>query len=969
VILSFAVITETEATFLERDRELQTLTALLHEARQERGQVALIDGPAGLGKTTLLKATATAAASLGFTCLRARACELERDFSYGCVRQLLEPVIAKASGAARERLFEGAAALALPLFERSAIPSAAPADNTFSIIHGLYWLVNNLSRDSPVVFCIDDLQWADAESLRFLGHLAPRLDGLAVAAVASVRSPESATPDLARLFTSPEATIVRPEPLSVGAVATLCERRLGAIPAPDFAAACHAATGGNPLFLEMLLREAKELRFLTDAAEAARVRRFGPGAVARAVLLRLAGAPAAVTALVRAVAILGDASVVEASRLAGLAEDDAARAADLLVDLAILKEGERLEFAHPIVSQAIYEDIGVHERARAHAHAARVLSECGAAEERIATQIAAAEPIGDPARVGVLRRVASGALAKGAPAAAVTWLRRALAEPPPADIRAEVLYELGCAELRLAKPESMEHLSAAVAELRQAALLAPAVRQLANALSFSGHPERAIEAIEANVERIHSQNAELALVLEAELAAKALQASYQARDRTAERLARHRDLKGVTPGERLVLACQAFHQARASETSSDAVRCIERGLAIGGLIGEQQPDVVGPFYALTIGLLGTDALDLAGRYIELALTDARARGSIPATAFLIAHRGWFSLKGGAVAEAEADARTALDLMSTHDIQQGRRFAMALLIEALVENGQVESAARELSESGLDEDIPAGLAHNILLEARGLLRMAQGEVRKAIEDFTEFGRRDELWSAANPRASRWRSQVCASLVAMGEIIRARELAAEELALARGWGAASAIGLALRAAALAESGTTCIDLLREAVQSLERSPARLEHARALADLGAALRRLNRRADARDVLRDALTLARACGADALADRVDTELRAAGGRSSDVEGSGIDRLTVSEKRVAMLAARGYSNPRIAQELFVTRKTVETHLGRIYDKLNIAGRAELGRALVSLQDKPAGTLTKRSGSSPTRPG
>jgi DNA-binding CsgD family transcriptional regulator len=963
------VATQTDATLLERDRELQALMRLLREAQQERGQLALIDGPAGLGKTTLLKAAATAAADLGFTCLRARASELERDFSYGCVRQLLEPVVARATGIARERLFEGAAALAMPLFERNAIPAVAATDNTFSVLHGLYWLVNNLTREGPVLFCLDDLQWADVESLRFLGHLAPRLDGLALAAVASVRSPENATPDLARLFTSPEATIVRPEPLSVEAVATLCERRLGAIPAPDFASACHAATGGNPLFLEMLLREAKELRFLTDAAEAARVRRFGPGAVARAVLLRLAGAPAAATDLVRAVAVLGDASVVEASRLAGLAEDDAARAADLLVDLAILKQGERLEFAHPIVSQAIYEDIGLHERARAHAHAARVLSEGGAAEERIATQIAAAEPAGDPARVGVLRRVASGALAKGAPAAAVTWLRRALAEPPPIDTRAEVLLELGCAELRLAMPESTEHLSAAVTEIRNPALLAAAVRQLANAFSFSGHAERAIEAIEANIERVHALNAELALVLEAEFAAKALQASREARARAAERLAQHRELKGITPGERLVLACQAFEQARASENAGDAVRFIERGLAVGGLIGEQQPDVVGPFYALTIGLLGTDALDLAGRQIDLALADARARGSIPATAFLIVHRGWFSLRGGSVAGAEADARTALDLMNTHDIRQGRRFAMALLIEALLENGDIEGASRELRESGLDAQIPPGLAHNNLLEARGVLRLARNDAGGALEDFVEFGRRDELWSAANPLASRWRCRACHALVVLGKTEQARDMAAEELTRAKRWGAASGIGMALRAAALVETGPAAIDLLRESAQTLARSPAKLEHARSLADLGAALRRANRRADARDDLRDALAIARACGGGALAAHVETELRAAGGRSSDLEGNGLERLTVSERRVAELAARGYSNPRIAQELFVTRKTVETHLGHIYDKLDIAGRAELGHVLGHLQQGTQRISAQRSGSSPTRSG
>ena len=132
----------------------------------------------------------------------------------------------------------------------------------------------------------------------------------------------------------------------------------------------------------------------------------------------------------------------------------------------------------------------------------------------------------------------------------------------------------------------------------------------------------------------------------------------------------------------------------------------------------------------------------------------------------------------------------------------------------------------------------------------------------------------------------------------------------------------------------------------MDALEHSPARLEHARALVDLGAALRRANRRAEARRELRTGLDLASRCGAWALAERARTELRAAGGRSSDPGGEGAARLTASELRVAELAAGGQSNPEIAQALFVTRKTVETHLGRVYRKLGVAGRGDLARAL-----------------------
>jgi DNA-binding CsgD family transcriptional regulator len=950
-MVSDATVNElTAVTLLERDAERRLLEGALAEAQGERGQLVLIEGAAGLGKTSLLAAVAGAAAERGFICLRARATELERDFPHGCVRQLLEPRLARASGTDRDRLFEGAAAFAAPLFARSAIAEFSPStDSVFSMLHGLYWLLNNLARDAPVALCVDDLHWSDGESLKFFNYLASRLDGVPLALFASIRARETFSADLVRLCEGPETKLVRLAPLSVEACATFCAGKLGVRATEEFVSGCHGATGGNPLFLEMLLREVLDLRFLTEVNDVARVRRFGPVAVARTVLARLSSAPPAATALVRAIAVLGDGSrVFEAALFAELSEDDAARAADLLVSLAILKQAEGLEFVHPIVRQAVYADTGFHERARAHARAARILAECGAVEERIATQLVQAEPAGEARRVGLLRRVASEARIRGAPGAAVVWLERALAEPPPTALRAEVLLELGSAELCLASPKAIDHLAAAVHGVRQPELHAFAVRQLANALSLTGSTEQAAHTLESAIASIESHDRELGLILEAEFAAKAQQASREARTRAAARLRRHANLAGATPGERLVLASLAFERARSSESASEAVQHIEPALAAGGWFDERQPDVIGPFYALVIGLLATDAVALAVRHLEHALAEARARASTPAVAFLTAHRGWFLLRRGAVAEAEADARTALELLSVHAIQLGRRFALALLVEALLENGQIDVADQALRDSGMADEVPPGLANNRLLGARGALRVAQGELRAGLEDLIEFGRRDEVSGGSHPLASRWRTRASLALAALGESERARQMASKELERAQRWGAQSGIGTALRAVALVADNIPSIDRLREAADVLQRSPSRLEYARALIDVGAALRRGNRRSEARRTLQEGLALVQRCGAGGLVTRASSELRAAGGRSIDATASGAGRLTVSERRVAELAAKGHSNPSIAQVLFVTRKTVETHLGHIYAKLDISGRAELGRALAA---------------------
>ncbi len=934
---------------LERERELYEFRGALAEAQHGRGRVVLVEAPAGLGKTSLLMAAVEAAAEAGFSCLRARASDLERDFAYGCVRQLFEPAVAKVSGAERERLFEGAAALSKPLFAPPGAPESSPsADISFAMLHGLYWLLNNLADEGPLALSVDDLHWSDTESLRFLNHLAPRLDGLPVTVLATTRPGEGDTGELARLAAAPETTVMRPRPLSTEATATLCEHKLGSRVAREFAAACREATSGNPFFLEALLRETIEQRFATDARGAARVRGIGPAAVAQAVLLRLSGKPLAATALVRAVAILGDGTdLPEAAGLAEMADEEAKRAADLLITLAILRPAEGLEFAHPIVREAVYADIGPHERAEAHAHAAVILAARGASEERIAAQIVEAKPTGDPERVELLRRVASDALVRGAPTAAVAWLGRALAEPPQPASRGEVLLELSTAELRLGAPgAAVDQLTAATELVVEPELLATSVRLLGGALTSSGNADRAVEAIGSAIEVLESQDRELALILEAERAASAQLGSLETRAPVAARLERYADLPGATPGERLVLACLAFERARASESASEAAAYIEHALADHRLLDEQELDIAGTLYLLVLGLLSTDALDLADACLEQMLADARARASIPAQALVIAFRGWVSLRRGAVEQAEADARTTLELLTTYDIRLGTQFALAGLIEALIERGEVDAAEAALRSSGFGEEIPPGITSNSLLEARGLLHLAQGHMREGLDDLVGLGRNDELFGGANPLASRWRSHASLALATMGNSDAAHRMAAEDLERARRWGAASGIGMALRAVALVEGGTAAIDRLGEAVEVLEHSPARLEHARALVDRGAALRRANRRAEARGALEDGLEGAERCGARALADRARTELRAAGGRSSNPESTGVEQLTVSERRVADLAAEGHSNPEIAQSLFVTRKTIETHLGHVYRKLDISGRGKLAHAL-----------------------
>ena len=665
---------ETPTPLLERQRELAELGSALTEARQGRGQVVLIEASAGLGKTSLLRVACQTAAAAGFTCLRARASELERDFAFGCVRQLLEPAVARISDADRNRLFEGAAALSKPLFAPTGAPQPSlSGDSSFRMLHGLYWLLSNLADEGPVALSVDDLHWSDTESLRFFNYLAPRLDGLPLAVLASTRSGEQVTVDLARLATGPETTRLRPEPLSIEATAMLCERRLGRKVAHDFAAACRDATGGNPFFLEALLREAKEQNLSTDAGDAARVRRIGPTAVAESLLLRLSGAPAAGGAVVRAVAVLGDgASLTEVAGLAELAEEEVARTADGWSRWRFCGRGRAL--SSPTRSCA-KPSIPTSARANAaRCTRARPGSWRQAGPPRSGSRPSSPRP--RRRRPGAGRALAPGGRRRAPARSArcrggVAW--RALVEPPPPASRAAVLLELGSAELRVAerrrRPTTSRRRSSCSGKPR---LLVSSVRWLASALTMSGAADRAVEAIESAIEVVEAEDRELALLLVAELVSHAQEASLETRTTAASRLERYGDLGGATPDERLVLAVLNFQRARASESATDAAGFLERGLADGRLLGEQEPDAAGP-------VLSADGRPArhgrAGSRGRLPGAGARRRSRPvldPAIAFVIEFRGWVSLRRGDVAQAEADARMALELLTAHDIQLGSR---------------------------------------------------------------------------------------------------------------------------------------------------------------------------------------------------------------------------------------------------------------------------------------------------------
>ncbi len=453
---------------LERDDALRAVDDVLAAAGAAAGELLLVEGHAGIGKSALLDAAVARARAEGMTVMRARASELESDFQFGIALQLFEPLLAGAEDDVRDRLLAGSAALAAPLLERPGTWAGDAADDrAYPIMHGLFWLLANLAETGPVLVVIDDAHWADRASLRLVLYLLQRLDEMAVSIVAARRLGEPGAPDdlLAQISTHVSSRALRPPPLSRHGARRMVAAALdGADEA--FGDACWRMTEGNVFLLEELIGAVRAEGWRPTAQNAARIGTLAPEAVLRAVAVRLMRLSDDAAGVARAVAVLGDdAALRHVVALTDRATERVAAAVDALAASDILRpvDGGVLGFAHALLASAVYADIPTAERAALHRRAAEILREEDIAPERVAAHLLPSAGSGEAWVVDLLCTVARRARAGGAPESAASYLRRALDEPPAPSARAAVLCELGVAEAATGLPSAIGHLEAAVA--------------------------------------------------------------------------------------------------------------------------------------------------------------------------------------------------------------------------------------------------------------------------------------------------------------------------------------------------------------------------------------------------------------------------------------------------------------------------------------------------------------------------
>ena len=923
---------------------------LLAAGRAATGRLLLVEGHAGIGKSALLDAAVARARAHAMTVMRARASELEAEFAFGIALQLFEPLLAGADDETRDRLLAGSAALAGPLLERPTSWGGTEAeDRSYPVMHGLFWLLTNLAETSPVLIAIDDVHWADRASLRLVLYLLQRLDEMAVSIVVARRLGEPGAPDdlLGQIAAHVSSRRVRPAALSRdGGRRMVVAALAGADEA--FADACWRMTEGNVFLLGELIAAIEAEGWESTASNAARIGTLAPEAVLRAVSVRLMRLSDDAAGVARAVAVLGDdAHLRHVAALTGREPVRVAAAADALAASDILRpvDTAALRFAHPLLASAVYADVATGERAALHRRAAEILRDEDIAPERVAAHLLPSPGAGEGWAVDVLAAAARRAVTLGAPESAASYLRRALAEPPAPHARSVVLRQLGLSEAATGLPSAIARFEEALDIAIDAADRAQTLLVLGRALAAAG---RHAEALRAFDEAAAGAGAERPVAALARAEAGAL-GVLDPRRRAALLKEAAEPAPGGQPAaagraRRMLLATHALHEALRGRPRDEVIAIARRALAG---TPPAEPGAGGTvLFGVSVVLYSADELAWNDRVLTAALSHARAQGSIMALATASLCRAVSRRAEGRLAEAHEDAEQAVDAQR-YGWRQFLPGAWGVVAGLLIDRGELEAAAALVARHD-----PSEHAGSAMLapwhEAGGRLALLEHRHADALAHFEDW--RDVMTEIDNPACfAAWRSASTYALASLARGDEARALAAEELALARAYGAPSAISVALRAVAHAEAHgglDDAISRLEEAVAVVAPSEARMERCRAQLDLGTVLRRAGRRSDAGRALGEALELARACGARLLEERASEELEVAGTRVRRAARRGADALSPSERRVVALAIEGLSNRQIAEALFVTRKAVEWHLGNAYRKLDVRSRRELPAAL-----------------------
>ncbi|MDQ2728049.1 MAG: AAA family ATPase [Actinomycetota bacterium] len=911
---------------VERDRELTILDATVDAS----GPMVIIEGPPGIGKSSLIRYAVARAKQQGALVLSATGTALERQVAFGLARQLLAPVLAGVGKKRQAVLLDGAARPARGLFTSTPAPAGGRTDPA-GIIEGLYWLTESLAAGAqdegtrrPLMITVDDAHWSDEGSLRFLARLSAHLPALSATTVIAFRSHEaSAAPLLGDLIDHPAAQVLRPSHLTEAGTERVVH---AAFPDAEavFATACSQATGGNPFYLAALLDELAAEGVPATAETAAGIARMVPSAASRSILIRLARLAEPAVRLAQSLAVLGDRSPLDlTATLAGLDRHVGEDAADTLAAAHLVDADDPLRFTHPLIGAAIAADLPAFARARTHRAAAELLARSDAPEAVVAAHLLACRPQRDRWVVATLRRAADTATAAGEYQAASQFLARAILEPPDDADYAAVRVAAALAGAANAEPGSDRALAAALDVIDEPTRRAEVRLALSRQLILRGDFAGAATAAEQGLDHDTDQPAGQGL-----LAVLLIAASRDA-TRRADALARFEPLviaarAGRLPADPTLCARLASRMATAGEAPHQVRQAAARALADHPLV---DPAEHGSAFAFTAaGIYWIDDYAWCQQAANATLDAARRRGTAVGVMAASHWQAASCRRLGQLDEAVVAAERSL-AVARNGWRALAGWTGAILAATHIDRGDLDASREALTDAARVH--PASLDWAFVLAARGALALAEGDPAAALEDLHAAGAHlRELYRIDNPAVLPWRSLAATAALRLGRREEALLLADHELGLARRLALPRPLADALRVVAVVTGGAEALPFLEEAVVVARSSLAPLTYARALNALGMTLRRLGRPTEAREPLGKALDLADAAGAKPIRTQAEAELHIAGGRRRRTRPTPTlgASLTPAQHRVATLAIQGLSNSHIAQRLYINTKTVEWH-------------------------------------------
>ncbi|GGL86797.1 hypothetical protein GCM10010129_33240 [Streptomyces fumigatiscleroticus] len=947
---------------LERRRELRALDTALTRLRDaadgatregRQGGVLAFTGPAGLGKTTLVGQARVRAAAHGCTVLAGRGGEHEQELAFRMVRQLMQPALAAMDEPERRAFLGGwydvvAAALGLEATDTARVPDPT------GVRDGLDWVMTRLVvTRAPVVLLLDDLHWADAESLRWLASFASRAEDLPLLIIVAYR-PDELPPGATAFRSLAEGHGNRPyalEPLTAAAVARIVRGQVGEGAEDGFCEECWTVTGGNPFdTVELAVRlgerrmrgardELPAMRTLASALKGPglldRLRRLGPATVRFAWALAVLGTSVP-PELAAAIAVVGSAEATEAA--------ERLRAARILSDTPV--PGGAVEFAHPLIARTIYRDIPPGLRVGLHNAAAEAVRAAGLGPTAAARHLLEVPCDGRPTAVTCLREAAREYLRAGAPQAARRLLTRALQEPPPAEDRAAILHELAGSTFLIDPAATVSHLREALAEPGvDPGLRVSIAYRLAQALAHTDQMAEAATVAEQEARRAADPRTRLRMQADHFVwsAFRADEPDSPARSRRLARLARRLPGRGLE--ERYILGLRAWDALVRGESRRIALDCAEEALA-GGLSWTDENRGFEVPVSVALVFMYCDQPRRAEELFTKGVAECEAKGwrgshlALGHTLF-----GYIRYRRGCLAEAEELVREGLRIADrVEGAVPAQWFAIGIAIQTLLARGRTADARRLADTYRYGEVVPNAVIYPDPRTVYAELLLAEGRHAEAGALLSAVGDRLEARAWRNPAWCPWQPDLARALAPTGPD-RAVRLARSAVGRARDFGAASVIGQALRTEAEVTGGPAALGLYAEAVDHLERSPAAYELARALVGHGAALSRAGRLTEAADRLYQGLEGAVHCGAEALAAQARDELSAAGLRPLPLRYTQTDTLTAHERRAAEMTAQGDPVAVVAKELRLTDQGVRQVLSSVYRKIG-TDASGLARAL-----------------------